>query len=90
MLEGASLLLLLGVAVPLKYFAGMPAAVQWIGWIHGLLFVVYGLAILMALVGGSLSFGKSMLAFIGSLLPFGPFIVDRMLEDDEDRKSDPA
>ena len=39
MLEGVSFLVLLGVAMPLKYLAGMPAAVKIVGWVHGILFV---------------------------------------------------
>ena len=80
MLEGVSFLLLMGVAMPLKYFAGMPEAVKWAGWTHGMLFVAYALVVLTAWTGGSLSFGKSALAFVASLLPFGPFVIDRKLE----------
>jgi integral membrane protein len=82
-IEGVSFIVLMGVAMPLKYLAGMPTAVKWPGWIHGILFVVYCLAILMALVNGRLSFGKSVLAFVASLLPFGPFLIDRTLAKDE-------
>ena len=42
MVEAVSFLLLLGVAMPLKYFAGMPLAVKIAGWIHGLLFIAFG------------------------------------------------
>ena len=56
MMEGLSFLLLMGVAMPLKYFAGMPAAVKWTGWIHGILFIVYCMTVLMALVSGRISF----------------------------------
>lgn len=83
-IEGVSFLLLMGVAMPLKYFAGMPTAVKWPGWIHGILFIVYCLTILMALVNGRLSFGKSVLAFVAALLPFGPFLIDRILAKDEE------
>ena len=46
MIEGASFLVLLFVAMPLKYFAGVPMAVKVVGWIHGVLFA----AVVMALV----------------------------------------
>lgn len=87
MLEGVSFLVLMGVAMPLKYFFGMPEAVKWAGWCHGLLFVAYCLVLLMAFAGGALSFGKSALAFVAALLPFGPFLIDRKLEADEARES---
>ncbi|MES2441084.1 MAG: DUF3817 domain-containing protein [Verrucomicrobiota bacterium] len=83
MFEGASFLLLMGVAMPLKYFAGIPEAVKWTGWVHGLLFILYGLAVLTALVAGRISLGKSVLAFAASLVPFGPFLIDGMLAKDE-------
>ncbi len=85
-IEGVSFLLLMGVAMPLKYFADMPTAVKWPGWIHGILFIVYCLTILMALVNGRLSFGKSVLAFVAALLPFGPLLIDRILAKDEARE----
>ncbi len=48
MVEAVSFLLLLGVAMPLKYFAGMPLAVKIAGWIHGLLFIAFGVCLLVA------------------------------------------
>ncbi len=88
MIEGVSFLVLLGVAMPLKYFAGIPEAVKWTGWIHGLLFIFYCLAILLALVNGRLSFVKSVLAFFAALIPFGPFLIDRKLAEAEDEASE--
>src|SRR5262249_19012058 len=46
--EGVSFLLLLGVAMPLKYFADYPMAVTVVGTIHGVLFILFGLAVLDA------------------------------------------
>lgn len=86
MIEGVSFLLLMGVAMPLKYFAGYPEAVKWTGWIHGILFIAYCLAILVALVNGRISFGKSVLAFVAALIPFGPFLVDHQFAPDEARE----
>lgn len=83
MLEGVSFLLLTGVAMPLKYLGGMPDAVKYAGWAHGLLFIAYCLANLNALVAGRIPFKDSVIAFVASLLPFGPFVVDRRLADDE-------
>ena len=41
LIEGASFLVLLLIAMPLKYLAGMPVAVRYVGMAHGLLFVLY-------------------------------------------------
>jgi integral membrane protein len=81
--EGASFLLLMGVAMPLKYLLGMPLAVKYVGWAHGILFIAYGFAVLTALIYGQISFRRSLLAFGASLIPFGPFLIDRKLAEDE-------
>lgn len=79
-LEGISYLLLLGVAMPLKYFAGLPLAVKIAGWLHGMLFVSFMIVLVLAMVRGRLPFAHARTAFIASLLPFGPFLIDRRLE----------
>ena len=47
-LEGISFLVLLGIAMPLKYLAGQPEAVKVVGWAHGALFVLYVGAVMQA------------------------------------------
>ena len=44
LVEGVSFLLLLGVAMPLKYLAGIPEVVTVVGAAHGVLFILYALA----------------------------------------------
>ncbi len=78
--EAISYLLLVLVAMPLKYFANMPLAVTYVGMIHGLLFVAYVAAIAVTFIMRKLTFKQSVLAFISSLLPFGPFVFDRYLQ----------
>lgn len=48
--EGCSYLLLLRVAMPLKYFAGLPLAVKIVGSLHGALFFLFCATLLQALV----------------------------------------
>lgn len=81
--EGLSYILLLFIAMPLKYWAGMPLAVKYTGWAHGLLFVLYAVCLIMAWQERKWSFGKATLIFVASLLPFAPFIVDKRLKDEE-------
>ena len=76
-LEAVSFLLLLGVAMPLKYFAGLPLAVKVIGWIHGVLFVIFCFALLRAMREARWPLSRGALLFVAALLPFGPFLVDR-------------
>lgn len=83
--EGVSFLLLMGVAMPLKYLAGQPLAVKYLGWAHGLLFIVLCMAIFQAWAGGALSFKRSLMTFLAALVPFGPFIIDSRLAEDEAR-----
>ncbi|WP_316763704.1 DUF3817 domain-containing protein [Pedobacter aquatilis] len=81
-LEGISYLLLLFVAMPLKYYADMPLAVKYTGWAHGLLFVLYAALLVLAWQEQKWKFGKAVLIFLASLLPFMPFVVDRKLKDE--------
>jgi integral membrane protein len=78
-LEGASYILLLFVAMPLKYFAGMPMAVRVTGMAHGLLFVLLVYALLRVLQSRQLTVKQAFMVFMASLIPFGPFLVDKML-----------
>ena len=80
--EGISYLLLLFIAMPLKYFADMPLAVKYTGWAHGLLFVLYGAVLILAWYEQKWKFGKVVLIFLASLLPFMPFVVDKKLKDE--------
>lgn len=74
--EGISFLALLGIAMPLKYFANTPEAVKVVGWAHGVLFLVYVAALLQVGLARRWSLGKMTLLFVSSLLPAGPFVAD--------------
>lgn len=80
--EGISYLLLLFVAMPLKYWANMPLAVKYTGWAHGLLFVLYAVCSVMAWQETKWKFSKATLIFLASLLPFAPFVVDKRLKEE--------
>jgi integral membrane protein len=75
-LEGVSYLVLLGIAMPLKYMAGLPQAVRVVGMAHGVLFVLFVLLLIQVATEKSWSFKKSALSFISSLVPFGTFYAD--------------
>lgn len=82
-IEGISYLLLLFVAMPLKYFANMPQAVKIVGWIHGALFIWFVVALLNVMATSKWKILKSLLAFISSLIPFGTFVLDASLRKEE-------
>lgn len=75
-LEGVSFILLLGIAVPLKYIYGYTEATKEIGMAHGILFMLYCVMIIPAKEKFNWSLKHSFMAFIASLLPFGTFIAD--------------
>ena len=93
--EAVSFLILLGGAMPLKYLADMPLAVKVVGWAHGVLFVVFCAALLYTTVVARWPIGRAALVFVAALLPFGPFVVDRRMNEYAEefrrrRQSEPA
>jgi integral membrane protein len=80
-IEGVSTLVLFGIAMPLKYLAGMPMAVTIVGSIHGLLFIALVLTFLVGLGRIPLPGGLVAAGIAGAVVPFGPFIVDRWLRE---------
>lgn len=78
--EGVSFLLLLGVAMPLKYAAGLPLAVVIAGWLHGILFMGLGFLLLLLVAGSHWPIGRAALVFVAALIPFGPFVIDGRLK----------
>ncbi|WP_201588320.1 DUF3817 domain-containing protein [Psychrobacter jeotgali] len=79
-LEGTSFLLLLGIAMPLKYMMGIPEVVKYIGMAHGALFIVYILTLLFAASKIKMPLWAIPAGVIGSFLPFGPFVFDHLLK----------
>lgn len=77
--EGVSYLLLLLVAMPFKYLWGQPLAVKYVGWAHGVLFMVLGLLTLLAMLRAALPFKTACLIGIAALIPAGPFFADRLI-----------
>ncbi|MFN0244044.1 MAG: DUF3817 domain-containing protein [Planctomycetota bacterium] len=82
--EGISYLVLLFVAMPLKYFADMPLAVRVVGSLHGALFVLLALLTLLAMRARGKTFGWGIRIGIASLVPFGTFFLDNDLRADDD------
>ena len=85
--EGVSFLVLLLIAMPLKYLADWPHAVRVVGMAHGLLFILYVWAALQAALELNWSWKRTGLVLLASLLPAGPFIVDAKLLRDAARAS---
>ena len=79
-IEGYSYLILLFVAMPLKYLFEMPQAVKIFGMVHGVLFVLFMLSIAALLGSKKLSFKGAFSAFFLSLIPFGTFYLGRLIK----------
>ncbi len=76
-IEGISFLILLFVAMPLKYVWGHPEAVRSFGSIHGLLFVLYVLYVFLCKAEYGWSNPKTLILLGISLIPFGNFYADK-------------
>ena len=81
--EGSSFLTLLFVAIPMKYFIGMPEVVRAVGSIHGVLFVLYVGQLAMLHVRQRWSYTFSLYALLASVIPFGTFMLDKHLREKE-------
>lgn len=82
-IEGSTLVLLLFVAMPLKYKMGMPAFVSVMGPIHGIAFIAYIVALISALGVGVITSIKLIVGTVAAFIPFGSFVFEKlMLKDD--------
>ncbi|MBT4881227.1 MAG: DUF3817 domain-containing protein [Flavobacteriales bacterium] len=75
-LEGISYILLLFVAVPIKYSLGDPAYVKLLGMPHGLLFVAYIILAYLIKENENWVIKDLGIVLLASILPFGTFYVD--------------
>lgn len=84
--EGVSFLVLLLIAMPLKYIADQPQMVSVVGMAHGVLFCLYVCAAIQAALEHDWTWKRTLLVLIASCLPAGPFVVDaRILKEYEKR-----
>ncbi|MCY1031740.1 DUF3817 domain-containing protein [Corallococcus sp. BB11-1] len=77
--EGLSFLVLLLIAMPLKYMMGMPQGVRVVGMAHGVLFMAYLYTLLMAAIEYRWGVKRIVVAFAASLVPGGTFWLDAQL-----------
>jgi len=76
-LEAISFLVLLGIAMPLKYIWDMPQMVETVGMAHGVLFVVYVLGAIYMFKKLNWTIRELLIVVMCSVLPFGPFYAER-------------
>lgn len=75
-LEGISFLLLIFVAMPLKYFADEPWLNRQVGMAHGLLFVLYVILVIEVKIALGWNLKKTAIALGASIIPFGTFYIN--------------
>ena len=84
LLEGISFLVLLGIAMPLKYGAGIPLAVTIAGWVHGALFVLYVAAVVRAGLLRRWPATRWIENLVASVVPAGPFFLEGRLKREQE------
>lgn len=81
MLEGSSLVILVFIAMPLKYWFDMPQAVTIIGTLHGYIFLAYIVAVVYAMISIRWPFRFTIGAVLSAFIPFGNFVLDSRLKN---------
>ncbi len=76
-LEGTSFLVLLLIAMPLKYIWQAPQMVEVVGMLHGILFVLYILGALWLYKAMQWNLKTLLVICVSSVLPLGPFYVEK-------------
>ena len=86
LLEGISFLLLIFIAMPMKYIWGNPILVKYVGMGHGVLFIAFLAVLFIVCEKQKWSIQIFILGLIASILPFGPFIFDKKIKKSDQVK----
>lgn len=78
-LEGLSFLFLLGIAMPLKYYADNPILMPYAGMLHGVLFIAFIVVLLVVCQRQKWSITVFLLGLIAAFLPLAPFLFERYI-----------
>ncbi len=78
-IEGVSFLVILFITMPLKYMYGMGEPNKIVGMAHGVLFILYVLAVIQSKIEYNWAGKKTALALLASIIPFGTFWADKKL-----------
>jgi len=81
--EGYSYLLLLFVAMPMKYIMGIALATKIVGMIHGVLFILFIYLLIAAWEDAKWPISKTIIFFVASLIPFGTFYTKNKIKSYE-------
>lgn len=81
--EGYSYLILLFIAMPMKYLMGIAMATKVVGSIHGFLFILFMVLLVIAWKDAKWSIKETTIFFIASLIPFGTFFTKKRIKSYE-------
>ena len=84
-IEGISYLVLLFIAMPMKYMMGIAIATKIVGMTHGILFIIFLIILMQAAQKHNFSMKDSAIFFVASLIPFGTFLTDKRLSALEEK-----
>ncbi len=79
-LEGYSYLILLFIAMPLKYLLGFAIAVKIAGMLHGVLFMAFVVLLVLSWQEVKWDFKENITFFVASLIPFGTFFTKKRIQ----------
>ncbi len=79
-IEGISFLVLVFIAMPIKYIGGDPIPVKIVGMTHGILFIIFMISLFEAKIKQEWDTGFVFQLFVLSLIPFGALLIERKVK----------
>ena len=79
--EGISFLVLLLIAMPLKYIFHFPEAVKFVGWAHGILFIAFLYFAFEVMGSCNKNFVWFLKCFVAAIISLGTFVWDGQLKN---------
>jgi integral membrane protein len=84
-IEGISYLLLVFIAMPIKYIGENPYPVKILGMAHGVLFILFMISLFEAKRKESWDTGFMFQLFVLSLIPFGAVVIESKVKPKEEK-----
>lgn len=79
--EGISYLILVFIAMPIKYLGDNPIPVKFAGMGHGVLFIIFCIFLFEVTIKNSWNKSFSFKMFVLSLFPFGFLLIDKDIKN---------
>ena len=79
-IEGLSFLVLVFIAMPIKYIGGDPSLVKIVGMTHGVLFIIFMISLFEAKLKEEWENRFMIELLILSLIPFGALVIERKVK----------